>query len=218
MPKLKPETQRARRDHILDTAERCFAKNGFHATTMQMICRGAGISPGALYIYFDSKEALIAGICERDRSEFSERFAGVADAPDVIAALDDLASHYFVDEPRYKLAMAVEIGAESTRNDTIRDLFLVCDETIGESLGALVQRLQDEGRATPVLPAADAAKLMQIIGDGLLWRRAIDPAFDAAAVMPSVLALVALLIAPREVTQDAPAPPQAAIAEEAKSS
>lgn len=206
MPKLKPETQRARRDHILDTAERCFAQNGFHATTMQMICREAGISPGALYIYFDSKESLIAGICERDRSEFSERFAGVADAPDVIAALEDLASHYFVDEPRYKLAMAVEIGAESTRNETVRDLFLVCDETIGESLGTLVQRLQDEGRASPVLPAADAAKLMQIIGDGLLWRRAIDPKFDAAAVMPSVLALVAMLIGPQEAATPNPVP------------
>jgi len=31
------------------------------------ICREAGVSPGALYVYFDSKEALIAGICERDR-------------------------------------------------------------------------------------------------------------------------------------------------------
>lgn len=216
MPKLKPETQRARRDHILDTAERCFAQNGFHATTMQMICREAGISPGALYIYFDSKEALIAGICERDRSEFSERFAGVADAPDVLAALNDLASHYFVDEPRYKLAMAVEIGAESTRNDTVRDLFLVSDETIGESLGALVKRLQDEGRATPVLPAPEAAKLMQIIGDGLLWRRAIDPAFDAATVMPSVLALVALLIAPQAAAGTA-APQRAANPEEADS-
>ena len=40
---------------------------------MHDICREAGVSPGALYVYFDSKEALIAGICERDRAEFAER-------------------------------------------------------------------------------------------------------------------------------------------------
>lgn len=194
MPKLKPETQLARRGHILDTAEKCFAQNGFHATTMQMICRDADISPGALYVYFDSKEALIAGICERDRSEFSERFAGVADAPDVLAELNKLASHYFVDEARYKLAMTVEIGAESTRNEAVREMFRECDETIGNSLTSLLERLEAEGRATPVLPAAEAAKLMQVIGDGLLWRRAIDPAFDGNAMLPPVLAVVAMLI------------------------
>jgi AcrR family transcriptional regulator len=58
MPKLKPEVQHQRREHILDAAERCFARAGFHRTTMHDICREAGVSPGALYVYFDSKEAL----------------------------------------------------------------------------------------------------------------------------------------------------------------
>ena len=78
MPKLKPDTQRARRQHILDAAERCFGRDGFHRTTMHDICREAGVSPGALYVYFDSKEALIAGIAERDRAEFAERFDSLA--------------------------------------------------------------------------------------------------------------------------------------------
>ena len=78
MPKLKSETQNARREHILDAAERCFARTGFHRTTMQDICKMAGVSPGALYVYFDSKEALIAGITERDRAEFAEQIVAVA--------------------------------------------------------------------------------------------------------------------------------------------
>src|SRR5690606_27390679 len=61
MAKLSPETLRERSDHILDAAGRCFARAGFHRTTMQDICREAAVSPGALYIYFNSKEALIAG-------------------------------------------------------------------------------------------------------------------------------------------------------------
>ena len=58
MPKLKPETQSARRENIIDAAERCFARSGFHRTTMQDICKVAGVSPGALYVYFKSKEDL----------------------------------------------------------------------------------------------------------------------------------------------------------------
>ena len=81
MPKLKPEVQTARREHILDAAERCFARAGFHRTTMHDICKEAGVSPGALYVYFDSKEALIAGISERDRAEFAERLDGARGGP-----------------------------------------------------------------------------------------------------------------------------------------
>ena len=80
MPKLKPDTQRARREHILDAAEHCFANSGFHRCTMQDICREAGVSPGALYVYFSSKEALIAGIAERDRADFAARFDALAGA------------------------------------------------------------------------------------------------------------------------------------------
>ncbi len=202
MPKLKPETQLARREHILDTAEKCFAQHGFHATSMQIICREAGISAGALYVYFDSKEALIAGICERDRTEFSERFADIADAPDFLAALNQLASHYFVEEARHKLAMTVEIGAESMRNEAVREMFKVCDETVGSSLKTLLERLTHEGRINPTLPSGDAARLMQVLGDGLLWRRAIDPDFDGASMLPSVMALVALLINPSDAPGD----------------
>ena len=43
VPKLKLAIQQARRDHILDAAERCFARAGFHRTTMQDICREAGV-------------------------------------------------------------------------------------------------------------------------------------------------------------------------------
>src|SRR5262245_52764238 len=93
MPKLKPDTQRARREHILEAAELCFARAGFHRTTMQDICKEAAVSPGALYVYFDSKEALIAGICERERAEFAERFDALAEAPDILRSLRDLGEH-----------------------------------------------------------------------------------------------------------------------------
>ena len=105
------DRQAARREHILDAALRCFARAGFHRTTMHDICREAAVSPGALYIYFDSKEALIAGLCERDRAEFAERFATIEQAPDFLAALQELAAHYFVAENPDKRRFVVEMAS-----------------------------------------------------------------------------------------------------------
>src|SRR6476659_6530306 len=117
MPKLKPNVQRARREHILDAAEQCFGRSGFHRTTMHDICKEAGVSPGALYVYFDSKEALIAGICERDRQ-------------------------YFLEKPAHSHRMCIEIGLESTRNPRVVEIFQRFDRYIADSFEKLFRAMQ----------------------------------------------------------------------------
>jgi AcrR family transcriptional regulator len=62
MPKVTQEHVDARRRQILSAALRCFAREGFHRTTMQDIFREAELSPGAVYSYFSGKEELIGAI------------------------------------------------------------------------------------------------------------------------------------------------------------
>jgi AcrR family transcriptional regulator len=62
MPKVTEEHVDARRRQILSAALRCFAREGFHRTTMQDIFREADLSPGAVYSYFEGKDELIAAI------------------------------------------------------------------------------------------------------------------------------------------------------------
>jgi AcrR family transcriptional regulator len=62
MPKVTPEHVAARRRQILSAALRCFAREGFHATTMQDIFRESGLSPGAVYSYFTGKDELVRAI------------------------------------------------------------------------------------------------------------------------------------------------------------
>lgn len=149
MPKLKPDIQRARREHILDAAEVCFARTGFHRTTIQDICKAAGVSPGALYVYFDGKEALIAGMCERDRAEFAERIAVLASAPDFLEGLRMLGEQYFLEEPVESDRKCIDIGLEATRNPRVREIFQRFDRYIVDSFEKLFQRLKDEGRIAP---------------------------------------------------------------------
>jgi AcrR family transcriptional regulator len=44
---------------LLTSAVRCFAANGFHATTTRDIAEGVGLSPAALYVHFPSKELVL---------------------------------------------------------------------------------------------------------------------------------------------------------------
>ncbi len=196
MPKLKPATQRARREHILDAAELCFARAGFHRTTMQDICKEALISPGALYVYFASKEDLIAGIAERNRSEFADRFAEVSATPETMKALTALGEHYFIEEDAQKMMIGLEIGLESTRNPKVGEIYRSVDRCVTESFEKLFERLAAEGRIAPELDIATLARVVGLVGDGMCMRRAVDPSFDAKTLVPAVMKLIALLINP----------------------
>lgn len=66
MPRVSATHQHARRDQILAAAGSCFARHGFSATSMPDIASVAGLSVGALYRYFTSKEQLfLAVVAER---------------------------------------------------------------------------------------------------------------------------------------------------------
>jgi TetR/AcrR family transcriptional repressor of uid operon len=198
MPKLDEHTQRARREQILDAAQRCFARDGFHNTTMAVICREAGISPGALYLYFKSKEELIEGICEREKSNFAKDLAAISEAPDFIAALGRLAEAYCLEEPIEKVRMQVEINAEALRNPAVGRIVGEIDRFVLEGFQRLLTDAEAEGRIKPVADAATVVQVMTMIGDGLFLRRALNPDFDGRSCMPIILSLISFLIRPVE--------------------
>jgi TetR/AcrR family transcriptional regulator, repressor for uid operon len=191
MPKLKPETQAARRAHILDAAERCFVRTGFHRTTMQDICREAGVSLGAFYVYFGSKEALIQGISERERAQFCEDFSALSSAPDFLHALSGMGEKIFVARPREKQRMCVEIGIEATRNPHVAKLHAEVESLVLTSFKDLFHRLQMEGRVAPGVDTDALALAFVLIGDGLFWRRAVHADFDIRAVLPILTHMLA---------------------------
>src|SRR5579875_510849 len=61
---------------LLTSAVRCFAANGYHATTTRDISTGAGLSPAAMYVHFRSKEQVLYEIIrtghERALAEISD--------------------------------------------------------------------------------------------------------------------------------------------------
>ena len=95
MRRANVQHQSDRRAEILAAAQRCFVRSGFHGASMQDICAEAGMSPGNLYRYFPSKEALIAGIAERDRAEVAQEFASADLSHGLFAVLEGMAQPPF---------------------------------------------------------------------------------------------------------------------------
>src|SRR5689334_25156866 len=97
MRRANAQLQSDRRAEILDAAERCVARSGFHQASMQDICAEAGMSPGNLYRYFPSKESIIAAIAERDRAEVGAQLADAQFTDDFFATFEALSRHHLVD-------------------------------------------------------------------------------------------------------------------------
>jgi AcrR family transcriptional regulator len=64
MPKIAEEVRAARREQIIAAALACFARAGYHATTMADVAAEAGVSKGTPYLYFESKETLFLALHE----------------------------------------------------------------------------------------------------------------------------------------------------------
>ncbi|MBN9084526.1 MAG: hypothetical protein BGP04_12065 [Rhizobiales bacterium 62-17] len=205
MPKLSDEKQQERRLHILGAAEVCFARKGFHRTTMNDICREAGVSAGGVYLYFKSKEALIEGLVARDRDEFLELFAQI-DTSDLMNSLAALMETCIIERPPEKLAIFLEIGVESRRNPAVAEVMLRCDATIRASMVELLERAQADGTINPDRPVNEIVDVMDVIADGLFWSLGCRPNFDVATVAHSILPLIAQMLRP--VASAAPSPSQ----------
>lgn len=77
---------------IVDAAERQFARNGFHATSVRDIFKEAGINPGLMTYYFSSKDALFHCVISRRipfvKEEFHAHFPKAAPGGEALSAYD----------------------------------------------------------------------------------------------------------------------------------
>ena len=176
--------QSDRRTEILDAAERCFARSGFHQASMQDICGEAAMSAGNLYRYFPSKEALIAGICERNRAEAVESFSLVDEAPDFFEGLAELARHHLVDRSDIEVgSVRRDHGREPASPRHLQALSRRSKTTSKTRIAAMLKRAAERGEIRADLDVDAAASVLMVLGDGMSWRRSVDPGFDAETAL-----------------------------------
>jgi len=201
MRRASAQLQTDRRQEILDAAEQCFARSGFHQTSMQEICAEARISPGGLYRYFASKEAIIAGIAERDRADVAVQFSAIGEAPDFFDGLAAAARYYLVERPLDEVVLCAEIMSESRRNQEVARIHAAIETDVRKGLVDLLQHASERGVIKAGVDLETAASILMALADGFAWRRAADATFDAKAALPVVLDMIRTMLAPRETVR-----------------
>lgn len=195
-PRLQRQEEQRRR--ILDAAIVCFARGGFHATGMQAVCAEAGMSPGALYRYFPSKDAIIEAIVERDRAEIPQQLAPLLDAEDVVGALIGSARAFLVGTLKPEsLPMFPELSAEAGRNPAVREIVMRCDEVVADIVARVIKRGMQKGQIDPSLDAREATRFLMALTDGVLMRLLLEPAAELEGLMPMYERSVRRFLAPQ---------------------
>ncbi|EST19599.1 TetR/AcrR family transcriptional regulator [Streptomyces niveus] len=183
MARVSQQHLDARRRQILDGATRCFARNGFHATSMQDVLREVDLSAGAVYRYFSSKEELIGAIVAEVLESVREAFAEATrqtplDPPDVLIGevLGRVLSGEFVrgraagvDVPR----LLIQVWAETLRNETLAALLRTGYETVRVAWIGVVESYQAAGLMRDDIPAEHVARTMIATVQGFAAQRAL---------------------------------------------
>jgi TetR/AcrR family transcriptional regulator, transcriptional repressor of aconitase len=173
VPKVSEQHRIARRTQILDGAKRCFLRDGFHETSMQDLFAEVGLSAGAVYLYFSSKEDMVLAIAEESLREVIAMIHSFAVAhPDqglgnaLGEALETLERKHAEDQMG---ALAVMSWSEALRNPELARRGQALMAPMRADLADLVREHQANGDL-PKHPAPEAlaAVLMSIFSGFIL--------------------------------------------------
>jgi TetR/AcrR family transcriptional repressor of uid operon len=171
----------ARRQQILEAAEACFRRRGFQGASVAEICKGAGVSAGHLYHFYDSKEAIIAAIVQRDLEEKLEMLEQLSQRADITTAMldeiDEGVSEQ-LDNPGTDLML--EVMAEASRNPKVAEMVHRSDATARAKLAETVAKAKNCDPASPQLAAE--VEVMIALFEGLSTRAICNPDLDRDAV------------------------------------
>src|ERR1700742_4592120 len=187
MPKVKPETSLARRDEILEAAEICFARQGFHQTTIRDVIRESGLSAGCIYGHFATKEDLIQAMGERRHAHDRSLLANIDDTMDPIVALRAIARDFLSDvqkeESLRPRRVALQLWAEALRDDEVRKQ-VVSGIHIGlPILVKLLQRGQRLGLVGKKIDPTAIARTIVAMFQGFVLQRVWGEPFKATAAL-----------------------------------
>jgi AcrR family transcriptional regulator len=142
-----PSAHDQRRMHVLAAARSCFARSGFHGASMQQICAEAEMSPGALYRYFPSKEAIIEAIAEEERVDAAACVAALYGDGSLVDRITAVGMDYLrqtVDPDTGGLM--VEIWSESIRNTALGRRFHEIEAEVRRAFDAALTAREERGR------------------------------------------------------------------------
>jgi TetR/AcrR family transcriptional regulator, transcriptional repressor of aconitase len=203
VPKVSDAHREQRREQILIAAWKCFARNGFHSTSMADVISEAGLSAGAVYLYFRSKEEIILAVAGQVFTGIAGRMAELFEREPPPSPAE--VAGFLIEQPVLARAqtpgdlfpLLLAVWAEATRNPILADL---ADEILGalrQQITRLFERWESTGQDLRI-PARDLAPVLVSLVQGFVtqqalvgnpspetYRQSVVALFDAAGLGPA---------------------------------
>jgi TetR/AcrR family transcriptional regulator, transcriptional repressor of aconitase len=196
VPKLSEGAKEARREQILAGARRVFAAHGYEGATVVRLEREIGLSRGAIFNWFPSKDDLFLALAERDADRFGRLWADEG-LEAVIRA--------FVDEDPEWLGAYLEVGRRLRTDAAFHARW---EQRAPEAEERIKQRLEAAlaaGEVRDDVPLQSVGRFVGIVLDGLALRLAAGfPAPEAAEILTLLESAIAAPARPRTPRRRSP--------------
>ncbi|HWQ46541.1 MAG TPA: TetR/AcrR family transcriptional regulator [Longilinea sp.] len=177
MQQRSEETQ----SKILDSAELLFSSHGYDAASVAEICSAAGVSKGAFYHHFPSKQAVFMAILNRWLGGLDKQMANAlsmaGNVPDGLVEMAGLTRDVF-QVGSGRLPMLLEFWTQSLRDPEIWKITIEPYRHYHAMFTDIIRRGQQEGSLAPVDPNL-AAVTVVALAMGMLLQGVMDPHANA---------------------------------------
>lgn len=194
-----PAQAEVRRNQILTAAVDCFRRKGFHGAGMAEISRTAQMSAGHIYNYFESKEAIIENIIEKDLDEMFTIFDDFEDKQgDISTFLLGEGVKRFMDYDSEFSSIDLEMIAEASRNVKIATLLRKADSQAKERVLQLLTSEYSLLKETSKQELDSRVNVIFSVMSGLLLRKLVNPELTKETVLIALRPVMKTLLTPFE--------------------
>lgn len=192
----------ARRRDILSAAFHCFARKGLHSTTMQEIAAEAGLSAGALYRYFPSKESLIETLAVESAERRSQIFDGLEfrGGSNVLAdVITEMMRGLNAEAAEASVRLDIRLWAEALDRQDVGDLVRNAFASLREPVAEFIRGAQKIGRIRGDVDPKAVGRIVASLMTGLELQRAYDTDLNLDAYREAVRSLLSGLSPERQI-------------------
>jgi len=165
------------RERILAAAEDCFAHYGYDATGVAEICQRAGVSKGAFFHHFPTKQAVFLELLERWLSKLNEQLAALharsSNVPDALMQMAGMAKQVF-ELARGRSLIFLEFLSKAARDPQVWQAVITPYRHFRAFFAEMIEAGIAEGTLKPVDPDA-AANAIISLAIGLVLQATMDP-------------------------------------------
>lgn len=171
MPKVTEAYKIQKKAVIMDGAWTCFVEKGFQTTTIDDIVEHLGMSKGAIYTYFKSKEDIIKQVMD-DRmngmiQNLNAEFKSTHSAADKLELLFTKFHKQSLDQLRQQLKIFVEFMIYSSRQEELDEFTIQYFAKATDFIKAIIEEGKHSGEFRSDLDSDNAVSLFWGVRDGL---------------------------------------------------